>query len=176
MSVLSASQWTSRNQTVLCVGNRGPSGDSGNQGSSGPSGPTGATGPTGPSGATGPTGLQGVMGGTGATGPTGPVSFPLAFLDGIGDGGGFQTYYLTNSNKGGLILISNAIIPSTAIIAMTISGASAGSWWMVKPSLTYPISIWLNSSSNIVRLPAATPSAPTNLLSLYWDGTNLNLY
>jgi hypothetical protein len=115
------------------------------------------------------------MGGTGATGPTGPVSFPLTFIDGQ-DNGGVILYYLTNSNRGGLILISNTGSRYFSQISMTISGASAGSWWMVKPSLSYATSILLNSESNIVTLPIATPLTPTNLLSLYWDGTNLNLY
>jgi hypothetical protein len=34
----------------------------------------------------------------------------------------------------------------------------------------------LNSLSKTVILPAMTSPTPTNLMYLYWDGTNLNLY
>jgi len=180
MSILSASQWTAQNRAVLCVGKIGPNGSRGSDGTPGPNGPTGATGPTGPSGPTGPTGLQGVVGSTGATGPTGPVSFPLTFLN-AQTGGGYQEYTLTTDNVNGLILINNNSAENSPEIVLNVSGASTGSWWMIKASLRYQVTIaWKISVSDTVRilgtLPVATETNPTNLIYVYWDGTTLNLY
>jgi hypothetical protein len=40
----------------------------------------------------------------------------------------------------------------------------------------YPLTLRLNSLSNTAILPPMAASTPTNLMYLYWDGTNLNLY
>ena len=180
MSILSASQWTAQNRTVLCVGKTGPNGSIGSDGTPGPNGPTGATGPTGPSGPTGPTGLQGVVGSTGATGPTGPVSFPLTFIDAQTDGG-YKEYILTPANVNGLILIKNNSPENSPEVVLIVSAAPVGSWWMIKASLMYQVTVkWSVSVSDTARilgtLPTATYANPTNLIYVYWDGTTLNLY
>ena len=57
--MMSASDWTSQNKILACVGPTGPAGPSGPTGLSGPTGPSGATGPSGPTGPQGPTGPSG---------------------------------------------------------------------------------------------------------------------
>ena len=154
--MLTASQWTTLNSSLKCIG---PVGSGGATGATGPTGPSviGYSGPTGPTGTvvgpTGPTGPTGLMGATGATGPNGAsvniISVSASGAINISGASHYQTILLNSSVSG-------------TVINLTSSTLASGEWVLMKNIGDYSTTIsGVLSPTGYRSLPAPTKIGTT---------------
>lgn len=175
--MLSASQWTSSNLSVGCLGPKGQVGPAGPSGIQGPTGVSGVSGSNETTGGSGPSGQTGPSGPRGASGPYAPNDFPL--VNAVISSRGNYNLTFDKTNRYGCVVVtrigSNGSDQSLQVNAPQV-GSNAlvdGDWILLKNATTLPVTIYYSQIFTI--LPAST-----NLISTLWyirfQNSTLSIY